>query len=108
MEEFSRIFQIWRINRSHRWWRTVRNIEIFNRLSYSFILSRVAEVEQTRADGNIIKVTEYDLTKDKYNPIISDAVRTHSEKVPQSSKHSHRHSRAESRVITPPSPTPVR
>ncbi len=66
-------------------------------------------MEQTRADGNIIKVTEYDLTKEKYNPVISDAVRTHSEKVPEgTSRHSHRHSRAETRVRTPPSPIPER
>lgn len=70
-----------------------------------FSLFRVVEVEQTRSDGNIIKVTEYDLTKDKYDARISDAVRTHSEKVPQStSKRSHRQSRAESRFRSPPSP----
>ena len=66
------------------------------------------EVEQTRADGNIIKVTEYDLTKDKFNPVISDAVRTHSEKVPETGRRSERQSRAESRVRTPPSPVPHR
>ncbi len=73
-----------------------------------FFSSRVVEVEQTRSDGNIIKVTEYDLSKEKFNPIISDAVRTHSEKTHHSSKHSHRQSRAESRVRSPPSPIPER
>ncbi len=63
-------------------------------------------MEQTRSDGNIIKVTEYDLTKDKYNPVISDAVRTHSEKVPENatSRHSDRHSKADTHIRTPPSP----
>ena len=68
-------------------------------------------MEQTRSDGNIIKVTEYDLTKDKYNPVISDAVRTHSEKVPENnatSRYSDRHSRADTHVRTPPSPVSQR
>jgi hypothetical protein len=82
----------------------------FNFLIFFSASYRVVEVEQTRSDGNIIKVTEYDLTKEKFNPIISDAVRTHSEKVPHlhSSKHSHRQSRVESRVRSPSSPIPER
>jgi len=70
---------------------------------------RVVEVAQTRSDGNIIKVTEYDLSKEKYNPTISNAIRTHSEKVHRHGKRSHRHrSRADSRIRSPPSPSPER
>jgi hypothetical protein len=78
---------------------------IFNIYSCDF---SVLEVEQTRSDGNIIKVTEYDLSKEKFDPRISDAVRTHSDKVDRSSRRSHRHSRAESRIRSPPSPIPER
>lgn len=44
------------------------------------LLFSVNEVEQTRKDGNIIKLTEYDLSNDKYDARISNAVRTHTDK----------------------------
>ncbi|CAF0783039.1 unnamed protein product [Rotaria sp. Silwood1] len=64
----------------------------------------VVEVERTRADGNIIKVTEYNLSQDKFDPRISDAVRTHSEKVERFDKHSRHQLRGENSVRSPPSP----
>lgn len=70
-------------------------------------------MEQTRADGNIVKVTEYDLSKENFDARISNAVRTHSEKVEKfdhstSRRTNHHRSRAESRVRSPPSPIPER
>ena len=47
---------------------------------------RVAEVEQTRKDGNVIKVTEYDLSKDNFDPTISAAVRSRDEKAGRKNK----------------------
>lgn len=73
------------------------------------IFPRVTELQQTRADGNVVKITEYDLSKDNFNPIISGAVRTHSEKVPEAPptpvpKRTERQSRADSRARSPRSP----
>ncbi|CAF3090575.1 unnamed protein product [Rotaria socialis] len=41
----------------------------------------VEETQQTRNDGNIIKLTQYNVKPEKFDSRISDAVRTHSEKV---------------------------
>lgn len=68
-----------------------------------FIIS-VVEVQRTRADGNIVKVTEYDLSKDKFDAHISDAVRTHSEKVPDIDRQSKLPSDVYSRDRSPSSP----
>lgn len=79
---------------------------------YLLIFSRVTEVQQTRGDGNVVKITEYDLSKDNFNPIISGAVRTHSDNVdkppetsksPVSTKRTDRQSRADSRTRSPSS-----
>ena len=44
-----------------------------------FLLSRVQEETQTRNDGNVVKITEYNLANEKFDPKISDAVRTHTD-----------------------------
>lgn len=80
-----------------------------DRFESVLLLPRVTELQQTRSDGNVVKITEYDLSKDNFNPIISGAVRTHSEKVPEVpvtpvTKRTDRQSRAESRVRSPRSP----
>ncbi|UJR37720.1 hypothetical protein I4U23_030415 [Adineta vaga] len=66
----------------------------------------VNEVEQTRADGNIIKLTEYDLTNDKYDARISNAVRTHTEKNKFAQKPPSRPLKAEAPVRPPPERSP--
>ena len=90
----------------------IRKKRPFALLSVVFHLSarRVNELERTRPDGNIVKITEYDLSGDNFNPKISDAVRTHSEKLPQPSRQSFRQPQAQrdSRLRSTPSPKPER
>jgi len=71
-----------------------------------FLFLSVNEVERTRADGNIIKVTEYDLAKDNYDSRISEAVRTHKEKGKFSDRQSSRP--RQSNTATSAYPVPVR
>lgn len=65
----------------------------------------MTEEERTRADGNIIKVTEYDLSKGKFNAKISDAVRTHSDAIPAISRQTFNKSVSESRQPFTSSPS---
>ncbi|CAF0757235.1 unnamed protein product [Adineta steineri] len=68
----------------------------------------VTEVQRTRADGNIIKTTEYDLTNDKYDARISNAVRTHTEKNKIIDRTTSRALKAEASAPQNPNPYPDR
>ncbi|CAF1042007.1 unnamed protein product [Didymodactylos carnosus] len=62
-------------------------------------INPVNEIQQTRPDGNIIKVTEYDLKGEKFDSRISDAVRTHSSKKLRSSS---KRARSRHQTMSPP------